>query len=1089
MKINRRMAGIWVATAAVLGFAPQSEGGCPRDNLRLNEINFLPAAGQHQWVEVTNVGNDPVSAAGVEILSNGGSYSLPAELAEIPKGGMVVIHFDGAGPAGNDYSFDGDLSAVLHTEAGTVDVLGSPVGFCSLYRVTSAHSKETLLDFVAWGGEPGDAAKEAVGKGIWPDTYSALPTLGEAATRVAGPTSSVPQGGVIARPSSTAGWENLPETGATPGRANSVLALPSLFRPNQDAWLGGTPSMFLWSHTSSAKSFDLQVSSDSDFIKVVLDKAGLVDNTYNPLPAEALEQGNYWWRVRSTDSDGNKSDWSQAYMFKVGIEVQPAPTGEKKRATKAGAFQVAGRIADTRAAKNGLRGVTVVISDRSAPYTVRDTDTTDASGRYAVSVDTGQYHISATAANFSFSRSTGLDVNVSASISGLDIEATGASGIAAVTPLGAQKDTAMLVVKRSSYDRMCDKDNTNDQAWDAPHTNTHNGRNFQEGYYCWAVSSVMIARYYGGNLTRDEVVYHVKNLGYGSDNGAYPADEQKALRFALQATASQINYRISPKFTDAEIVAAIDAKRPVFYVTDGHVETLDAYEYRASATGEGELWCRFVNTDNHGTRGNGIDEYEHYGKKSWWRGAIPNNGLSGRNTDPRLYQHSDLDGINDFDEEERFPSNAAITDSDADEINDKNEIASWVFPRPVGKGDVTGRSFNVADVDNDGLAPEVDEDSDNGGVKDGDEDHLNHDGIFDSEEGDIFDLNDDKSLDLVFCIDSTGSMGDDIAAVKANAIAILNKIEVDFPNFRVAVVDYKDHPVDPYGDPGDYPFRDVLSFSTNKNVIISAINSLGASGGNDWPESVYSAVIHCVQNPPGGWREDPVTRKVIYMGDAPPQIPEPFTGYTLASVEAAASTGGVVWESRYAKPSRTKGEAKLSGPVSSIGILVGSDSSARAAFEDIARVMDGSLVSAASAADVPGAVVEALEAIKTDPIVVLEVNGDVGAKSITADASKTVDPKGCGIIKYEWDWEADGTYDEWSYTPTRIKSYAGGFNGRVRVRATSVMGAQGTDTFIILIPDFLDVTQYTDTTTLSSHLNRDTAALFATSFWATRRTL
>jgi len=739
-------------------------------------------------------------------------------------------------------------------------------------------------------------------------------------------------------------------------------------------------------------------------------------------------------------------------------------------------------------------------------------DVTDSFGRFAVSLPGGQYSVSIVHDWFQIEGGD-MTLNVTADNNSVAIRAEGQAGEAAVTPLGAQKDTSMLVtrnaINRSGAGWMCDKDNTGDQAWDAPHAHPHNGfdggQEWQEGWYCWAVSACMIARYYGGTVTRDEIVEESKDtrLGFGSENAAFDYEEQRALRFALQATDAQIHYTYT-KRTWNEVVNAIDAGRPIFYVEAGHVMTIDAYEFRSGPSGDAQFWCRFVNRDNLGAK-----PFLNYDTMSWWRGAIPDSGLTGRTTDSRVsadydsdgaLDHTsddDSDGICNYDEEVRFRRGRAIyldfadcgalgansSDTDNDKIADKREVESWVFPRPTEKprkGDIsalTEKDFNLPDVDNDHKYPEVDDDSDDGGIKDGDED-ADHNGVFGDEETDVFDKNDDGSLDLVFCIDNTGSMRDDIDAVKAQAINIVNETAAQFKDFRIAVVAYRDFPVDPYGDPGDFVTRDCLGFSTNKSAIVAAINSMGADGGADWDEAVYSAIMHCIDGSTlGGWRKAPVQRKILVMGDAPPHDPEPFTGYTLAGVTAAASAGGVVWEEPYTGSSTKGDDEEHSGPISAITILIGSDSGALASFTDIARETDGTLIRAAIAGDVPRAVLEALERIKTDPIAILEVNGNYRDTNIVADASKSVDGDGCGIVLYEWDWNGDGVYDETTFTPTVPHDYTTGFGGKVRVRITTVAGKTATASYIILVPEFIDVTQYVDLESLASHLDRASGAI------------
>ena len=74
-----------------------------------------------------------------------------------------------------------------------------------------------------------------------------------------------------------------------------------------------------------------------------------------------------------------------------------------------------------------------------------------------------------------------------------------------------------------------------------------------------------------------------------------------------------------------------------------------------------------------------------------------------------------------------------------------------------------------------------------------------------------------EALDLVFCIDTTGSMSDDIDAVKTAANQITDAIATKIPDFRIAVVDYKDFNQTPYGGDTDYPYRTVLGFTTDTN--------------------------------------------------------------------------------------------------------------------------------------------------------------------------------------------------------------------------------------------------------------------------------
>jgi hypothetical protein len=147
-------------------------------------------------------------------------------------------------------------------------------------------------------------------------------------------------------------------------------------------------------------------------------------------------------------------------------------------------------------------------------------------------------------------------------------------------------------------------------------------------------------------------------------------------------------------------------------------------------------------------------------------------------------------------------------------------------------------------------------------------------------------------VDLVFVIDTTGSMGPHIAGAVAAANDVVDALSgrgtpAILTDYRVGIVDYKD--VDsnlPFFCPPDYDAVVDLPFSTRRSEIVSALNSLRSkvSGGCDFPEDVLSGVQRAVDFP---WR-DGVNKAIILMGDAPGHDPEAHSGLTSAAVIAAA---------------------------------------------------------------------------------------------------------------------------------------------------------------------------------------------------------
>jgi hypothetical protein len=105
--------------------------------LLLNEVVFLPAAGQPQWVELINVGGETATLDGIQIESHAGAkFAIPAGQT-LSAGAVRVVRFDGQS------AVDGNA---IHAAPPTF--LG-PAGFVQLSGPSG------VLDRIAWGeGQP-----------------------------------------------------------------------------------------------------------------------------------------------------------------------------------------------------------------------------------------------------------------------------------------------------------------------------------------------------------------------------------------------------------------------------------------------------------------------------------------------------------------------------------------------------------------------------------------------------------------------------------------------------------------------------------------------------------------------------------------------------------------------------------------------------------------------------------------------------------------------------------------------------------------------------------------------------------------------
>jgi hypothetical protein len=120
-----------------------------------------------------------------------------------------------------------------------------------------------------------------------------------------------------------------------------------------------------------------------------------------------------------------------------------------------------------------------------------------------------------------------------------------------------------------------------------------------------------------------------------------------------------------------------------------------------------------------------------------------------------------------------------------------------------------------------------------------------------------------KSLDLVFCLDCTGSMGPYIDKAKESIKSIISKIieKSGCDDILFGLVAYRDHP------PQDNTYiTKKFNFTNKLETMQTYLNELVANGGGDGPEALTSALFE-IKNME--WRES-TTKITIVISDAPP---------------------------------------------------------------------------------------------------------------------------------------------------------------------------------------------------------------------------
>lgn len=120
-------------------------------------------------------------------------------------------------------------------------------------------------------------------------------------------------------------------------------------------------------------------------------------------------------------------------------------------------------------------------------------------------------------------------------------------------------------------------------------------------------------------------------------------------------------------------------------------------------------------------------------------------------------------------------------------------------------------------------------------------------------------------LDLVFLIDATGSMADEIDKLKATLRAITSQLSglPSRPDLCLGLVAYRDK--------GDAFLVRSHDFTDDVDGFLhGALNPLTAGGGGDYPEAMNEALHETVHNL--SWRGEGVTRLVVLLADAPPHL-------------------------------------------------------------------------------------------------------------------------------------------------------------------------------------------------------------------------
>ena len=119
-------------------------------------------------------------------------------------------------------------------------------------------------------------------------------------------------------------------------------------------------------------------------------------------------------------------------------------------------------------------------------------------------------------------------------------------------------------------------------------------------------------------------------------------------------------------------------------------------------------------------------------------------------------------------------------------------------------------------------------------------------------------------LDLLFLLDTTGSMGDELSRIQQTIDSIAARIDgfTPRPEIRYSLVAYR--------DAGDEYLNRPFDFTSDLAAFRKELGALNANGGGDTQEALDEALYQGVVR--ASWRDAPAVRLVFLVGDAGPHV-------------------------------------------------------------------------------------------------------------------------------------------------------------------------------------------------------------------------
>jgi len=137
-------------------------------------------------------------------------------------------------------------------------------------------------------------------------------------------------------------------------------------------------------------------------------------------------------------------------------------------------------------------------------------------------------------------------------------------------------------------------------------------------------------------------------------------------------------------------------------------------------------------------------------------------------------------------------------------------------------------------------------------------------------------------VDIMFVVDATGSMGDEITFLQSELNDVLNRVTEDNEDisYRTGAVFYRD-------DTDDYLTR-VSDLTAKSEETIQFISEQQAAGGGDYPEAVDAGLEEALGQ---AWSDNALSKIIFLLLDAPPHDDETTAQMIQEQIIDAAAQG------------------------------------------------------------------------------------------------------------------------------------------------------------------------------------------------------